>query len=125
MKTEKVITIDAAAYLVARGRDAVTKAIQRDRIKTKYTLQLGESAKITVLSLDEVMELWKDEGLASWFAQRFKDVSRQSILVTTPECKYQVMVGEMDVYSQEILQQRVDDLKKERDRLAEKVSNGQ
>ena len=121
MKKVKLITIDAAAYLVARGRDAVTKAMQRDRIKTKFTLQLGETTRITVLSFDEVVDLWKNEGVTSWFSQRFKDVSSQSIGVTTPEAEYRVFVGEMDVYTPEILQQRVDDIKKE----FKRVSNGQ
>lgn len=121
MKMVQVITIDAAAYLVARGRDAITKAMQRDRIKTKFTLQLGETTRITVLSLDEVVDLWQNEGVTSWFSQRFKDVSSQRIVVNTQEAKYQVFVGEIDVYTPEILQQRLDKLK-ERNK---KVSNVQ
>ena len=111
MKRIEVISIDVAAYLVARGRDAIVKAMQRGRLKESYVLKLGETTT-TLLSFDEVHDLWLEEGLTSWRERRYEDVTREHIVITTMAAEWVVYLGEMAVYNKEFFDQRIADKRK-------------
>lgn len=111
MVREQLVTIDAASYLVARGRDAIIKAMQRDRIKNEHTLRIGETSKVTLLPLFEVLNYWAEKGVHSWFKRRLEDIKSTSFVVTTEEGEWEIFPGQIDIYSADILRERLEKMR--------------
>ena len=90
------LSIDAVAFVIGTGLEAVRKAIRNGKIKTCYRLEFGDSG-MTLLPFEEVESYWLSdtENLSRWHRERVLVVMRDSFVVDTPEVELEVLAGKV------------------------------